>query len=163
MNQQKQTNLLQLNLNDTKLERLIQDNYGLIVSQALFFKPKNKQLLEDCIQIGVLTFVKVIDKFDSKKSKFSTYISNCIRNAIKDHLKYNKKHSYKKLTTVATTVSEQFWELIPDNLTNSEKAIIMLKLENYDKQEIADILSLTQKEVTAIFNQAKAKIKKANE
>jgi RNA polymerase sigma factor (sigma-70 family) len=156
--------LLQINLNDTKLEKLIQDNYGLIVSQALFFKPKNKELLEDCIQTGILAFIRSVDKFDPSKAKFSTYISSCIRNAICDLLKkINKENYYKKHITAPVSIpSEQFWEFIPDNLTNKEKSIIMLKLENYNKDEISLILDCTQKEVTSLFQSAKNKIREAN-
>ena len=74
------------------IEQLLIDNFGLIVKQALFFKPNNNYVLEEYIQIGILAFLKVANSFDPNKGKFSTYISNCVHNAIFDFIKKNKNN-----------------------------------------------------------------------
>ena len=156
--------LLQFNLNNNEVEQAIEQNYGLIVSSALKFNPKNKTDLEDYIQIGVVAFINGFKKFDPNRSKFSTYISSCIKNAIYDYLSKDNKHKVRTTKkTVEVIPSEQFWELIPDNLTSLEKSVIMLKLENYTKLEISLILDCTQKEVTDVFKSAKKKIRAAND
>ncbi len=154
--------LQQFNVENSELEKLIQDNFGLIISQALFLKPKNQEVRNDCIQAAVLAFIKCVDKFDPKRAMFSTYISSCIRNAILDYNTKHNKHTYKELKDTSIVQSEEFWELIPDNLLPIEKSIIMLKLQNYSKAEIADILDHSQDEVTKLFNSAKRKIREAN-
>ena len=154
--------LQQFNVENTELEKLIQDNFGLIVSQALFLKPKNQEVRNDCIQAAVLAFIKCIDKFDPNKAAFSTFVSSCIRNAIYDYNTKSKKHVYKELKDTSVVQSEEFWELIPDNLLPIEKSIIMLKLQNYSKAEIADILDCPQDDITKMFNSAKRKIREAN-
>lgn len=154
---------LQFNSENSETEKLIQENYGLIVSRACSFKPKGRAELEDYIQVSVLAFIKGHEKFDKNKAKFSTYISSCINNALYDYIAKNKKHSFVELKERNEEIpSEQFWELIPDNLSPIEKSVIMLKLENYTKSEIALILECTQSEVTEAFKKAKKKIKEAN-
>jgi RNA polymerase sigma factor (sigma-70 family) len=155
--------LQQFNLNNTELEQAIQDNYGLIVSRACSFCSKSKTELEDYIQVAVLAFIKSYDKFDKKKATFSTYMSSCINNAIFDYIGKNKKHSFRPIKKSTSGLSsEQFWELLPDNLTSIEKSIVMLKLEAYTKTEIALILDCSQKEVSDNFKRAKNKIRVAN-
>lgn len=147
-----------------ELERLIQDNYGLIVSQALFFKPKTTEDREDLISLATCAFIKGAATFDIDKGKFSTYICSCIRNYITDHLRKNKGVHYVDLSKdLIAWPHDEFWELLPDNLTKNEKSVIMLKLDNYSKQEIGDIIGCSKKEVNNLFNKAKKKIKEANQ
>ena len=70
-------------------EKMVIDNYGLVVSQAVKFIAQ-KQDLDDYIQIGLIGLLKAIRNYDSEKSKFSTFATVCIRNEI---LKFIKKQN----------------------------------------------------------------------
>lgn len=154
---------LQFNVKN-KTEKLLQDNYGLIVTQAIYFKPKNNSVLEEFIQVGVLAFLKAAENFDENRGKFSTYICQCVHNAIYDFIKKNKKQVYTELEDiVAYQEEDNVLEYLPDNLSNTEIAIIKLKLENYSKKEIGDIMKMSQNEISNAFKQIKIKIKTANE
>jgi DNA-directed RNA polymerase specialized sigma subunit len=73
-----------------QLDDTINRNFGLIVSQAVFFRPRNKQELDEYIQIGSLAMLRGIKSFDATKGKFSTFICTCIKNALKTHVNKNK-------------------------------------------------------------------------
>lgn len=148
-----------------KLEQLLQDNYGLVVNQALLFKPKNNLILEEYIQIGITAFLKAAGNFDAEKGKFSTYISNCIHNAIFDFVKKNNKVQIVDISEnyVDSYNRQSIDEFLPKNLTMAETKIIEMKLSNYTKQEIIEILALDINEFNILFKSIKKKIKEANE
>lgn len=155
---------LQLNPRN-ELEQLLQDNYGLIVAQAVRFKPKNIHILEEFIQVGVTAFIKSAGNFDPNKGKFSTYISHCIHHAIFDFAKKNNRGIFIEFSDniPMPETCESIEDLLPNSLTEQEHTIIQLKLQNYSKKEIADMLSITSAELNKSFNTIKQKIKKANE
>ena len=145
-------------------EKLLQDNYGLIVTQAIYFKPKNNHILEEFIQVGVLSFLKAASGFNPDKGKFSTYISNCIHNAIYDFVKKNNKQIHTKLDDMeyVRDIRENIDDYLPQSLTDKEKAIVSLKLHNYSKKEIMEILDIEASVLDSTLKQIKYKIKSAN-
>lgn len=156
------TSLYNHNTN-SELEILINQNYGLIVSQALFIKTKDKSLIEDLIQIGILSFIKGVKTFNKNKGGFSTYISRCIRNGTIDYLKKHKKCDYPNIIGNNSSIEkERLWESVPDTLTSEEKSVVMLKLDNYTRKEIANILKKEPREINSIFKKIKQKILEAN-
>lgn len=155
-----------LQLNPTnKLEQLLSDNYGLVVSQALFFKPKNNAILEELIQVGTLAFLKAASNFDPEKGKFSTYISNCIHNAIFDFIKKNNKVQIIDISEnyESPVVDESIYDYLPTTLNEIEHKLVQLKLNGYSKKEIMELLDLTLHEFNITFKSIKQKIVKANE
>ena len=150
------------NISNIELETLINQHYGLIVSQALFIKTKDKSLIDDLIQVGILSFIKGVKTFNKDKGGFSTYVSRCIRNGAIDYIKKNKKHEYIHLSEDVTITKEKLWESVPDTLTGIEKSIVMLKLDNYTRKEIANILKKEPKEINSMFKKIKQKILEAN-
>jgi RNA polymerase sigma factor (sigma-70 family) len=155
-----------LHLNqDNRLEKLLSDNYGLVVSQALFFKPKNKAILEEFIQVGTLAFLKAADNFNPEKGKFSTYISNCIHNAIFDFIKKNNKIQIMEINEQyeSQQISDSIYDYLPTTLNELENNFIHLKLNGYSKKEIMELLNLTLHEFNTTFKNIKQKIIKANE
>jgi len=147
-----------------KTEKLLQDNYGLIVSQAVYFKPKNSHILEEFIQIGVVAFLKAAGGFKAEKGKFSTYISNCVHNAIYDFIKKNNKQIHLNIDNmqVIMEIRENIEDYLPASLTDKERAIISLKIHNYSKQEIMEIMDLDAAGLETIFKNIKKTIKNSN-
>ena len=77
---------------------MVQQHYGLVVSQALRFTNRYSSDLEDYIQVGLIGLLKAIRKYNPEKAKFSTFAVTCIRNEICRFL--NKKNKTKLVNFV---------------------------------------------------------------
>lgn len=154
----------QTNNKKEELETIIEQNYGLIVSQALSFNPKTKDQLDDYIQLGSLAMIRAVKNFDASKGvQFSTFACHCIANSIKNYIKKNSKNTEQELLDVRYNVPENFNDLIPDNLSDVEEEIISLKLSNYSIKEIAEKLNYPVVKVRNILHKIYEKIRNANE
>ena len=152
-------------------ERLIQNNYGLVVSQALSFLSKNSNI-DDYIQAGLIGLLKAIRSYDSHISKFSTFASVCIRNEIlKLKSKEDKKRSFRiifdsnllaKSAAAKYYIRESFFDYVPDCLTEEENFILKLKLENHTNKEICDFLGCTRNALDKKLEVLFEKIREAN-
>jgi RNA polymerase sporulation-specific sigma factor len=130
-------------------EQLIKKHYGLVVSQALRFIGRDKQLLEDYIQIGLIGLLKAIRKYDKDRSKFSTLASVCIRNELINFINRSLKRD-KRLNIIYNSdlllgLSKEY--LTPPDtafdpeskmLTEEERLIVTRKIQNYPDKEIAE-------------------------
>ena len=148
-------------------EQLVRDNYGLVVSQALSFLSDNKIPLEDYIQAGLIGLLKSIRKFEEKKSKFSTFASVCIKNEMLNLKRKNKKDLVifnDDLVSINDPeyMSSNFFEYLPDCLTEEDKFIIKLKLTNHTNSEIADFLSCSKSTVSNKIRRIIKVIKESN-
>jgi RNA polymerase sigma factor (sigma-70 family) len=148
-------------------EQLVRDNYGLVVSQALSFLSDNKIPLEDYIQAGLIGLLKSIRKFEEKKSKFSTFASVCIKNEMLNLKRKNKKDLVifnDDLVSInhPEYMSSNFFEYLPDCLTEEDKFIIKLKLTNHTNSEIADFLSCSKSTVSNKIRRMIKVIKESN-
>jgi len=148
-------------------EQLVRDNYGLVVSQALSFLSDNKIPLEDYIQAGLIGLLKSIRKFEEKKSKFSTFASVCIKNEMLNLKRKNKKDLVifnDDLISInhPEYMSSNFFEYLPDCLTEEDKFIIKLKLTNHTNSEIADFLSCSKSTVSNKIRRIIKVIKESN-
>lgn len=148
------------------IEKCLKENYGLIVSQAKRFNPKNKHILEEYVQIGVMAFLKAFDKFNPEKGKFSTYISRCIHNAIYDFIISNNKVRFVATDSIekeSVANSFNFDEIIPSNLTSDERQLLELLRKNFSKEEIMHTMNINKYTLYVISNNIKNKIKNATE
>ena len=148
-------------------EQLVRDNYGLVVSQALSFLSDNKIPLEDYIQAGLIGLLKSIRKFEEKKSKFSTFASVCIKNEMLNLKRKNKKDLVifnDDLVSInhPEYMASNFFEYLPDHLTEEDKFIIKLKLTNHTNSEIADFLSCSKSTVSNKIRRIIKVIKESN-
>ena len=148
-------------------EQLVRDNYGLVVSQALSFLSDNKIPLEDYIQAGLIGLLKSIRKFEEKKSKFSTFASVCIKNEMLNLKRKNKKDLVifnDDLVSInhPEYMSSNFFEYLPDYLTEEDRFIIKLKLTNHTNSEIADFLSCSKSTVSNKIRRIIKVIKESN-
>ena len=131
-------------------EKLIHENYGLVVSQALCFLDDNN--FEDYIQAGLIGLLKAIRTYDENKAKFSTFASVCIRNAISTLNKKVKKLGSQNLRGVLEhdkiyNSKENIEHYLPDFLSEEHKFIIKLKIQGYTNAEIGSFMSCTKKDI----------------
>ena len=64
-------------------EKLVQDHYGLVISQALAFF--EDQYFEDYVQVGLIGLLKAIRRYDYSKSDFASYANICIAAQLTGH------------------------------------------------------------------------------
>ncbi len=144
-------------------ELLVQKHYGLAVSQALSFCGRTN-ILEDCIQVGLIGLLKAIRNYDSEKSKFSTFATICIRNEILRFKNKNKKHN--NCTSIIDDISysekTQIWEFLPDNLGEEELVILDLKKANFTKKEMCEMLNCSKRELDQKIKRLIKKLKDDN-
>ena len=148
-------------------ERLVSENYGLVVSQALSFLSDNKISLEDYIQAGLIGLLKSIRKFETGKSRFSTFASVCIKNEMLNLKRKNKRDLVIFNEDMVNShhpefISSSFFEYLPDCLEEEDKFIIKLKLMNHTNSEIADYLSCSKSTVSNKIKRITKIIKESN-
>jgi RNA polymerase sigma factor (sigma-70 family) len=149
-----------------QLERLFQENYGLLVSQAISFGPRTQNQLDDYIQVAAIGMMKACENYDETKSKFSTYAIVCIRNALKNHLrKENKPRPIPSANMDEHKIctKESLHEILPDTLTLIELECIWMMLEGYTYNEIAKEYGLAKQQIQTIVYNSYRKIRKAND
>ena len=131
-------------------EKLIHKNYGLVVSQALYFLNDNN--FEDYIQAGLIGLLKAIRTYDKDKAKFSTFASVCIKNAISTLNKKAKKLGNSSFRGVLEQDKiydnkENIEHYLPDFLSEEHKFIIKLKTQGYTNAEIGSFISCTKNDI----------------
>ncbi|MAF25656.1 hypothetical protein CL634_08820, partial [bacterium] len=152
-------------------ERLVRENYGLVVSQALLFFKEASFTLEDYIQVGLIGLLKSIRKYDKNKSKFSTFASVCIRNEITNFVKKSKKKNKiifdttmlnKALGKKQYLSKDSIIDYLP-NLNQEELFIITKKIENYTNAEISDMIFCTKESLSNKIVEIINKLQKCNQ
>ena len=116
---------------------------------------------------------KAVQKFDSSKSKLSTYVWNYIRWEIGRHFAtLKKKNSRAKvynatpelLNSLAYTRDEgDLWEIIPDSLNEQEKIVVYMKANGNTLSEISEKIERSINWTHIIFKKAVKKIQDAHE
>tara|TARA_Y100000296_G_C5118062_1_gene228887 strand:- start:197 stop:667 length:471 start_codon:yes stop_codon:yes gene_type:complete len=144
---------------------LVHKHYGLVVSQALLFCGRKNNLLEDCIQVGLIGLLKAIRNYDSEKSKFSTFATVCIRNEILRFKNKNKKHNncIRMIEDISYCEKPPMWELLPDSLSEEELTILDFKKSNFTKKEMCEMLDCPKRELDQKIDGLIKKLKNDNE
>ncbi|MFA6867261.1 MAG: sigma-70 family RNA polymerase sigma factor [Clostridia bacterium] len=157
--------------------KLIMDNMGLVINMVKRFKRKCRFLEnDDLVNEGVIGMIKGIERFDEKKSKFSTYISIWIMQAItiaivnkengiripkdvKKGKKYDENHRHNVLTM--SSLDKEFTSFGAENgngspLENSIPSNINIENEVVNRIWNSNFTKLVQKVLTPkqmdIFN-----------
>lgn len=157
-----QLKMLQNNTN--RLEELFEANYGLLVSQAISFRPRNQDELDDFIQAGSIGMINAIKTYNPKMSALSTHICNCVKNSIINFIKANKKHkAFDINNNIEQKSSDLLFEYLPDNLTDIDYLIINMKLQGLTRKEMAKQLNCKENNVKYKVKKTFEKIRNANE
>ena len=145
-------------------ELLVQQHYGLVVSQALLFCSRHN-FLEDCIQVGLIGLLKAIRNYDSERSKFSTFATICIKNEILRYKNKNKRHTccVNVVGDVEYYGETKIWEILPDNLEEEEHAVLKLLQANFTKKEMCETLNCTKRSLDQQIKQLIKKLKYQND
>ena len=154
---------------------LILQNMGLVVSITQQFISKESSEYEDYLQAGSIGLLKAIRTFDPSKAVLSTWAHKHIKWEIIRHIEKLNKERKKELlysqsewitldkTKIYTGATSYLLELLPDNLTESEREALVLRIAGYNLTEIRDILNLNNSyAISVIFSSAIKKIKEAN-
>lgn len=149
-----------------QLEKLFQDNYGLLVSQAISFRPRTQDELDNYIQVAAMGMMKACEGYDKSRAKFSTYAVACIRNALKNHIR--KENKPRPLSTAnmdehKTYMKESLHEVLPDSLSQIERECLYMMLDGNTYNEIASNYGLSKQQIQTIVYNSYRKIRKAND
>lgn len=131
-------------------EKLIHQNYGLVVSQALCFLNDNN--FEDYIQAGLIGLLKAIRTHDKNKAIFSTFASICIKNAISTMNKKINKIGNSEFRCVleqdkTSDKKEDIGDYLPDFLSEENKFIVKLRIQGYTNSEIGSFISCSKEDI----------------
>lgn len=136
-----------------KYEKMIQKlAHGLYKSTQLYS-------FEDLCQIGFMSGIKALSKYDPSNSQLSTFLTVCIR---RDMIKFIKRHDFTVTRLpVEKPVSEpeSIYDYMPD-LSMQEREIIELKIEGYSIKYIAKKLNISQRKCQSIFQKIAKCVKK---
>jgi RNA polymerase sporulation-specific sigma factor len=180
-------NKLFQNRNDLNVRNyLIKNNLKLVIKVVKKYKSETIEL-DDLINTGSIGLIKAVDTFDiSKDICFSTYAIRCINNEVLMYLRKNNKIDISldeelepdgnelleliadpKVDIEESYINKQnacVIEKLLDTLTERNKYILKLYYgfyngKCYTQQEIADMLNISQVNVSRIINQSLTKFK----
>ena len=142
---------------------LIQQYTGLVRSVVNYFNPK-PQDVDDYMQIGFIALIKAFRKHKKSLGKLSTIALPRIKWDIMRYI--NKNVSHLSLSIPANQVYEEcvcdLKLYIPQTLTETEKLVLRLKLNNYTLVEIDKICGKDYRWSSKIYQRIKNKIRTAN-
>lgn len=142
-------------------EKYINENQGLISKLALKYSQFDLSYdYEDLMQVGNMSMWKNLDKYDSKKSKISTYITTCMNNDMIKYIKKLRKHT-GHLTINEGMLSKKSYEdeVYIDDIIQSYptvvQKIINLKIDKVSNKEICNTVKRSKNFVKKELNKVK--------
>jgi DNA-directed RNA polymerase sigma subunit (sigma70/sigma32) len=149
------------------MDKLIEQNMGLVVSVVNSFKPNSAEERDAYIQAGRIGLWKALKKYDpSKGAVLSTYAWNPIRWEIIKEIKSVKAGKYWPLSAAKTpqySDNEEFWENCPDYLSDEECCLIELRRMGHTLAEICTICGRGRSYVKKTLYRAIQRIRESNE
>ena len=147
-------------------EQLVQENLGLVVTLAKFFRPPNSTEMDEYIQIGTIALWKAIRDHDPKRGALSTLAWHYIKWDIIRYIKQQKKHWHQSLGYPCIEASipdpEHFWEFLPDTLTQDERRATELRTQGSKFKDIGKELGYSRAWIHILLKNAMRKINEAN-
>lgn len=130
------------------------------------FKPKNEHQHEEFLQLGRIGIWKAYGKHDPSRSQFSTTAYHFIRYEILRHLQKTKKQkimiTISDIETIQDNIKNLIEEYIPDNLSDIDKSILLLRLEGHSFCDIGQKIGKSRGYVNSRYKSIIQKIKNAN-
>tara|TARA_Y100000401_G_scaffold99725_1_gene88197 strand:- start:7421 stop:7879 length:459 start_codon:yes stop_codon:yes gene_type:complete len=150
-----------------RMQDLIENNMGLVVSVVESFRPKSCEERDSYIQAGRIGLWKALKKYDSSKgAALSTFAWNPIRWEIIKEIKSsskNKGFSISQMSNFSYEKDGDFSELYPTSLTEEETFVMELRRCGYKLREICDIVGRGRSYVKKTVYRAISKIREAND
>ena len=156
------------------MEKLIENNMGLVMSIVNSFHPKAQTERDDYLQAGRIGLWKALKKFNPAQGNvLSTYAWNPIRwEIIKEIRSKTGKAATFNFSThdcidsheppVLPKTEVVFWEYLPSNLNRLESNIIQLRLQGYNFKEISSKLDCNRSSIKKMYQSALDKIRETN-
>lgn len=149
----------------SELEKLFIHNFGLVVSQAVSFKPSSREEMDEFVQAGSVGMLKALKRYDPKRGRLSTYCIFCIRKAIELYIR--KQRKYEEIcqleSDIAYNYSERLEDYLPDTIGDIEKRLLNMSMEGYSYKQIAKKTGINRDVIRNIMNQIYANIREVNE
>lgn len=157
---------------NTESFSLLYDKYIKKIFDFVYFKTHHKETAEDIVSQTFLKALENIDKFDSQKGHFISWIYQIARNNVIDHYRSQKftediedafdlsdKTDIEKDTDIKLKLENVKKYL--QRLTAQEREIVLLKLwQDLPHKEIAQITGKTEQNSKVIFSRALKKIQR---
>jgi len=124
------------------------------------YKQNRFYCLEDLIQVGLMTAVRVENSFDSEIAKPSTYLTICVRRGMTAFICKHKRMFRESKAPFDRGEPERFH--LPDYLptmSDLDRSIIELVFAKYSHSEISDILEIPIEIITSASRRIKRKIR----
>jgi RNA polymerase sigma factor (sigma-70 family) len=119
-----------------------------------FYKKNPVYSLQDLEQVGCMTIVKVMKKYNSEKSKISTFLTKCIRN---DIIKFMKSQKLGRDISKAAKRVDVEYELNDldciKNFNSTEEEVLRMKLSGFTMKDISKKLKISLKKTRQIMRE----------
>lgn len=138
---------------------LLQKYYPLVKSRANKFRTTTVVDREDLVQIGNMALLSAFRDYDDKIGKFTTLADKYIKNALINNYHKEKRIPRYRRYAARERDCEQYWEFLPDTLTELEQLIVQLLYSGYSRLEIADLLKVSMSSISKKVNNIKGKVK----
>ena len=152
------------------MEDLIEENMGLVVSVVNSFNPRSDEERDEYIQAGRIGLWKALKTYDPKRGcKFSPYARNPIRweiiKTINNGKKYNNQCDMNEIIVGFLEICDmdEFWEYLPETLTDDEKTVLELRCMNHNFTEICKVIGRGRHYTKKLFMSAIDKLRETNE
>lgn len=145
---------------------LVKENMGLVFHIAKKFKAPNETEREEYVQVGLIALLRSIRKHQPEKGKLTTIAWLNIVREISRYIKKNAKfkHSYLYDNTSHTLPTETLDDILPNNLSDAERKIVVMKNSGYSLKEIQQAIpTMKPQQIAKQYKKALSKIKKAND
>jgi RNA polymerase sigma factor (sigma-70 family) len=147
---------------NNKIDELIDDNMGLVISIVNKFNPVNETQRQDMIDAGRIGLWKGLEKYNIEIGwKISTFVWRPIRwSIIKEIRNIRYDISINNIVEPSGNTSDNLWEYLSDNLSTEELEIIELRKLGYKFREISEVLNKSPSIIKNTFYRAIKKIAK---
>lgn len=145
-------------------ELLVRKNIGLVVSQAVRFKPTRVTDHEDYQQAGAIGLLRAIRNYDKSKGKLSTFAWSAIRNEIVREFRrfQDETVDLDENFDVCEVEHENFDECLPATLSNDELALVLMRAFGFKNREISVELGYSKEKTRILALAAYNKIRDSN-
>lgn len=149
--------------------KLVEENIGLVINQAKKVHRSNKYAdFDELVQIGLVCLWKIVKgtNYSPDKGAFSTYASKVIYRAMIKYVnKEAKVTNYTQIADQYMIVGQHFclWEYLPMDMTLEDVAILTMRYEGYNLEEIGERFGHSREWAGKKINKIYKRIREANE
>ena len=151
--------------NSTEFEdKIIRENIGLVITQAMHFKPTRVSDIDDYVQVGRVALLNAIRHYNSDKGTFANYAWKCIRREIIKEAKKFKEDIILELSEniPSPESGEKVWEILTEDLTQKELKAVELWLDGRSFSQVGKVMGYSKEWISQLLKSAFKKMRDAN-